>query len=69
MDERKKSKDGACAQILHLKGIRYLYQLNVFLYCMFGFVGLTLLLLVVRGPAKWKHATREERLAAAYSGE
>jgi hypothetical protein len=49
-------------------GIRYLYQLNVFLYCMFIFIGLTVLLLLIRGPAKWKRTSKEERLAAAYAG-
>ena len=59
----------ARVQILHLMGIRYLYQLNVFLYCMFFFIGVTILLLLIRGPAKWKRVSKEERRAAAYAGE
>jgi hypothetical protein len=56
------------AQILHLVGIKYLYQLNVFVYCMFFFVGATILVLMIRGPAKWKRVSQEERYAAAYAG-
>ncbi len=56
------------AQILHLMGIKYLYQLNVFVYCMFFFIAATILVLMIRGPAKWKRVSQEERYAAAYAG-
>ena len=55
------------AQILHLMGIKYLYQLNVFLYCMFFFIGATVVVLLIRGPSKWRRLTKEERLAQAYA--
>ncbi len=55
-------------QILHLMGIKYLYQLNVFVYCMFFFIAATILVLMIRGPAKWKRVSQEERFAAAYAG-
>ncbi|EIE26974.1 hypothetical protein COCSUDRAFT_12091 [Coccomyxa subellipsoidea C-169] len=55
-------------QILHLMGIKYLYQLNVFVYCMFFFIAATILVLMIRGPAKWKRVSQEERYAAAYAG-
>lgn len=57
-----------CAQILHLMGIKYLYQLNVFLYCMFFFIAATILVLMIRRPVKWKKLSQEEREAAAYAG-
>ena len=53
-------------QIAHLIGIKYLYQLNVFVYCLFIFVGLTLILTLIRRPGKWKRLSREEREEAAY---
>ena len=56
-----------CAvQIAHLVGIKYLYQLNVFVYCLFAFVGLTIIFTLVRRPGKWKRMTKEEREAQAY---
>ena len=48
-------------------GIKYLYQLNVFLYCMFIFIGATIVVLLIRGPAKWRRMSKEERFAAAYA--
>jgi hypothetical protein len=53
-------------QIVHLVGIKYLYQLNVFVYCLFAFVGLTIIFTLIRRPGKWKRLSREEREAAAY---
>ena len=50
-------------------GIKYLYQLNVFLYCMFIFTGVAIVVLLIRGPAKWRRMTKEELFAAAYSGD
>lgn len=51
-------------QIQYLKGLKYLYRLGVFLYAMMGFVGLTLLFLILRGPLKWKRRTLEDVYAA-----
>ena len=53
-------------QIAHLIGIKYLYQLNVFVYCLFIFVGLTLIFTLVSRPGKWKRLSKEEREEAAY---
>jgi hypothetical protein len=36
---------------------------------MFFFIGATVVVLLVRGPGKWKRVSREERAAAAYAGE
>ena len=47
-------------------GIKYLYQLNVFVYCLFAFVGLTIIYTLIRRPGKWKRLSRKEREAAAY---
>ncbi|KAK9823563.1 hypothetical protein WJX72_003814 [[Myrmecia] bisecta] len=50
-------------QILHLVGIKYLYQLHVFLYAMFSFVGLTIVYLFMRGPDAWKRYKVEDAYA------
>ena len=47
-------------------GIKYLYQLNVFVYCLFTFVGLTAVFTLICRPGKWKRLSKEEREAAAY---
>lgn len=69
MHRRRLTMGLFCGQIANLIGIKYLYKLNVFLYCMFIFIGATVLVLLVRRPAKWKRVSREERTAAAYAGE
>ena len=55
-------------QILHLKGIRYLFDLNIFLYCLFAFVGLALIWLSLRKGKKWERKTAEQKLEEAYAG-
>ena len=50
-------------QIRYLEGIKYLYQLNIFLYCMMGFVLLTLCFLLLAGPLKWKRSNRADAYA------
>jgi hypothetical protein len=57
----------ACAQILSLMGIKYLYSLHVFLYAMFAFVALAVAWLLAAPAARWTRTTRTERLAAAYA--
>ncbi len=47
-------------QMLSLQGIKYLYTTHVFIYCMFGFVGLTIVYLAVRGPDRWKRRKLED---------
>ncbi|KAK9833219.1 hypothetical protein WJX74_010732 [Apatococcus lobatus] len=47
-------------QMLSLQGIKYLYSTHVFIYCMFGFVGLTIVYLAVRGPDRWKRRKLED---------
>lgn len=54
-------------QILHLQGIRYLFRLHIFLYCLFGFVSLTALLLAFTKPKKWTRKTRDKALEEAYA--
>ncbi len=46
------------AQVMYLQGLKWVYQLNIFLYMMFGVMGLSLLFMVIKGPAKWKRAKR-----------
>lgn len=49
-----------CLQVMYLRGLRYIYQFNIFLYMMMGIMGLSLLIMVIKGPGKWKRAKRED---------
>jgi len=41
--------------VLYLKGLRYIYQFNVFLYMMLSVAGISLLWMIVRGAGgPWK---------------
>ena len=55
------------SQILHLQGIRYVFQLNIFLYCLFAFVGLAMVLMSFGKRKKWARISKEKRLEEAYS--
>ncbi|GBF96088.1 hypothetical protein Rsub_08964 [Raphidocelis subcapitata] len=47
--------------VLYLKGLRYVYQFNVFLYMMLSVAGLSTLWMVVRGAGgPWKRAKHED---------
>lgn len=48
----------ALSQVMYLRGLRYIYQLNIFLYMMLGIMGLSILAMLVRGPGKWKRPQR-----------
>lgn len=51
----------ACAlQVMFLKGLRYIYQFNIFLYMMMGIMGISILIMVIKGPRRWKQAKRED---------
>ena len=54
-------------QILHLQGIRYLFDLNIFLYCLFAFVGLSAAWLSLKKGRKWERKTEEKKMEEAYS--
>lgn len=58
-----RGSQSACVQIQYLKGIKYLYQLDIFLYCMMAFVLLTLGFLLLKGPLKWKRSSRADAYA------
>jgi LMBR1 domain-containing protein 1 len=45
---------------MFLKGLRYIYQFNIFLYMMMGIMGLSILIMAIKGPGKWKRAKRED---------
>jgi hypothetical protein len=45
-------------QVMYLRGLRYIYQLNIFLYMMLGIMGISILAMLVRGPGKWKRPQR-----------
>lgn len=39
---------------MYLKGLRYIYQFNVFLYMFLGVVLLSIVSMVIKGPTQWK---------------
>lgn len=48
-------------QVLYLKGLRYIYQFNVFLYMFLSIAGISLLWMIVRGAGgPWKRKKRGE---------
>ena len=49
---------------MHLMGLKYLYELNVFVYCLMAFVAGTVLVLAVQGPQKWRHKKIDDAYAA-----
>lgn len=48
------------SQVMFLRGLRYIYQFNIFLYMMMGIMGISILIMVIKGPGKWKRAKRED---------
>ncbi len=50
-------------QILHLEGLRYLFQLNIFLYCLAAFVLLTVIVLSITKAPKWRRRKAGEEYA------
>eukprot|EP00884_Botryococcus_braunii_P013724 jgi/Botrbrau1/22352/Bobra.0002s0030.1 len=51
-------------QVSHLMGIKYLYELHVFIYCLLSFVLLSAVLLGLRGKIKWKRYSKEDAYAS-----
>lgn len=49
-----------CMQVMFLKGLRYIYQFNIFLYMMMGIMGISIIVMVIKGPGKWKRTKRED---------
>ncbi|WIA33236.1 hypothetical protein OEZ86_006379 [Tetradesmus obliquus] len=47
-------------QVMYLKGLRYIYQFNIFLYMFMGIMGISIIVMVIKGPGKWKRAQRED---------
>lgn len=47
-------------QVMFLKGLRYIYQFNIFLYMMMGIMGISIIIQVIKGPGKWKRTKRED---------
>ena len=52
---------------MHLHGIRYIFQLNIFLYCLFAFMGLAIVMLSLGKQKKWVRKSAEKKLEEAYS--
>lgn len=46
--------------LTNMQGLSWLYNENVFIYCFLGFVGLTLIYLIIRGPDAWKRHKPED---------
>ena len=49
--------------MLYLKGLRYVYQLNIFLYLFMAFMGLSIVAMVVKGPGRWARKKKEDAYA------
>jgi LMBR1 domain-containing protein 1 len=47
-------------QVMYLKGLRYIYQVNIFLYMFMGIMGISMVLMIIKGPGKWKRPKRED---------
>lgn len=47
-------------QVMFLKGLRYIYQFNIFLYMMMSIMGISIIIQVIKGPGKWKRAKRQD---------
>jgi LMBR1 domain-containing protein 1 len=47
-------------QVMYLKGLRYIYQFNIFLYMFMSIMGISIIFMVIRGPGKWKRTQRED---------
>jgi LMBR1 domain-containing protein 1 len=45
---------------MYLRGLRFIYQFNVFLYALMGIMGLSILCMAIKGPGKWKRATKQD---------
>eukprot|EP00877_Chromochloris_zofingiensis_P003260 jgi/Chrzof1/12935/Cz07g13030.t1 len=41
-------------QVMYLRGLRYIYQFNIFLWMFLGMAGLSILAMIIKGPGKWK---------------
>ena len=54
-------------QILHLEGIRYMFELHIFLYCLFAFVAATAVVLSLTKTKVWTRKTKEKAMEEAYS--
>eukprot|EP01023_Acetabularia_acetabulum_P068553 TRINITY_DN9735_c1_g1_i1.p2 TRINITY_DN9735_c1_g1~~TRINITY_DN9735_c1_g1_i1.p2 ORF type:complete len:215 (+),score=14.29 TRINITY_DN9735_c1_g1_i1:383-1027(+) len=48
-------------EILHLKGIRYIFQSNAFVYVMLGIAFLTLIYYMVRGPLSYQQIKKRKQ--------
>ena len=47
-------------QLTSIQGLRYIYTENIFIYAFLGFVALTLVYVIVRGPDRWKRQKVED---------
>lgn len=51
-------------QLLNLRGLSWLYRVSIFLYIMFGFVGLAIIWFSVRGPEPYRRDNDEDAYKA-----
>ena len=47
-------------QLSSIKGLKYIYNENIFIYCLLGFMALTLVFVLVIGPDRWKRRKLED---------
>ena len=53
-----------CLQLLNLWGLSWLYRQSLFLYGMFGFVGLSVIWFSIKGPEPWRRSSEEDAYKA-----
>ncbi len=45
---------------MYLRNLKWVYQLNVFLYMMLSMMILSLIFMVIKGPGQWKRKTAKD---------
>lgn len=51
------------SQLSSIQGLKYLYNENIFIYCMLAFMALTLAFVLIVGPDRWKRQKPEDAYA------
>jgi LMBR1 domain-containing protein 1 len=50
-------------QLTSIQGLKYLYNENIFIYCMLAFMALALAFVLIVGPDRWKRTKPEDAYA------
>jgi hypothetical protein len=47
-------------QLTNIEGIRYIYTENIYIYCFLAVMLITLIVILLRGPDRWKKKKPED---------